>query len=149
MESVVACPGINGAKHMVSTVRWLSQKIKVVHNNGNPVGIKLISDVSTGLSHPPPTTKTYCLLSNGPQFAHVEADVGKLRTSTWMSLDSRRATSFTPNTQPVSPHTHQVSDRQQSGDIIPHAVIHSLALLRMGIELTETCWALINGYCCT
>ena len=35
----------------------------------------------------------------------------------------------------------QASDRQQSGGIIPHAVIHNLALLRMGIELPETCWA--------
>ena len=31
------------------------------------------------------------------------------------------------------------SDRQVSGDIIPHAVIHSLAILRMGEELPETC----------
>ena len=33
----------------------------------------------------------------------------------------------------------QASDRQQSGDIIPHAVSHSLALLKMGKELPETC----------
>ena len=33
----------------------------------------------------------------------------------------------------------QASDRQQSGDIIPHALNHSLALLRMGKELPETC----------
>ena len=33
----------------------------------------------------------------------------------------------------------QDSDRQQSGDITPHAVHHSLALLRMGKELPETC----------
>ena len=26
-------------------------------------------------------------------------------------------------------------------DIIPHAVYHSLALLRMGTELPKTCWA--------
>ena len=31
------------------------------------------------------------------------------------------------------------SHRQQSGDTIPPAVIHSLALLRMGKELPETC----------
>jgi len=31
------------------------------------------------------------------------------------------------------------TDRQQSGDIIPHAVNHSLALLRMGKELPVTC----------
>ena len=37
--------------------------------------------------------------------------------------------------------TFQASDRQQSGCIIPRAVIHSLALLRMGKELPETCWA--------
>jgi len=35
----------------------------------------------------------------------------------------------------------QASDRQQSGDIIPHAVIHSLTLLKMGKELPETCSA--------
>jgi len=33
----------------------------------------------------------------------------------------------------------QASDRQQSEDIIPHAVNHSLAFLRMGKELPETC----------
>jgi len=33
----------------------------------------------------------------------------------------------------------QASDRHQSGNIIPHAVHHSLALLRMGKELPETC----------
>ena len=35
----------------------------------------------------------------------------------------------------------EASDRQQSGGIIPHAVIHSLALLKMGKELPVTCWA--------
>ena len=35
----------------------------------------------------------------------------------------------------------QASDRQQSGCIIPHAVNHSLALLRMGKKLPETFWA--------
>jgi len=35
----------------------------------------------------------------------------------------------------------QASDRQQSGDIIAHAVNHSLALLRMGKGLPETCRA--------
>ena len=34
----------------------------------------------------------------------------------------------------------QASDRQQSGNIIPRAVIHSLALLKMDKELPETCW---------
>jgi len=33
----------------------------------------------------------------------------------------------------------QASDRHQSGDIIPHAVNHSLALLRICKELPETC----------
>ena len=36
----------------------------------------------------------------------------------------------------------QTANRQQSGDIIPHAVIYSLALLNMGKELPETCWAI-------
>ena len=40
----------------------------------------------------------------------------------------------------VRASTIQASDRQQSGDIIPYAVIHNLALLRMGKELPETCW---------
>ena len=35
--------------------------------------------------------------------------------------------------------TPGLSDRQQSGGIIPHPVNHSLALLRMGKELSETC----------
>ena len=35
----------------------------------------------------------------------------------------------------------RASDRQQSGDIIPHAVIQSIVLLRMGKELPETCRA--------
>ena len=35
--------------------------------------------------------------------------------------------------------TLRVSDRQLSGDNIPHAVNHSLALLRKGKELPETC----------
>jgi len=35
----------------------------------------------------------------------------------------------------------KASDRHQSGDFILHAVHHSLALLRMGKELPETCWA--------
>ena len=35
----------------------------------------------------------------------------------------------------------QACDRQQSGDIIPNAVSHSLALLKMGKKLPETCWA--------
>ena len=34
---------------------------------------------------------------------------------------------------------NQATDRQQSGDIIPHAVNHSLAFLRMGKELPEIC----------
>jgi len=34
----------------------------------------------------------------------------------------------------------QASDRQQSGDIIPHAVNQNPELLRMGKELPETCW---------
>jgi len=38
-------------------------------------------------------------------------------------------------------HTDLAADRQLSEDIIPHAVNHSLALLRMGKELPETCWA--------
>jgi len=33
----------------------------------------------------------------------------------------------------------RASDRQISGDIIPHTVNHSLALLRMGKKLHETC----------
>jgi len=33
----------------------------------------------------------------------------------------------------------RASDRQQSGDIIPHAVNQSLALLRMGKKFPETC----------
>ena len=32
-------------------------------------------------------------------------------------------------------------DRQQFGDVVPHAVNHNLALLMMGKELPETCWA--------
>jgi len=35
--------------------------------------------------------------------------------------------------------TFQASDREQSGGIIPRAVIHSLALLKMGKGLPETC----------
>jgi len=35
--------------------------------------------------------------------------------------------------------TLHASDRLQSGDIIPYAVNHSLALLRMDKELPETC----------
>jgi len=35
----------------------------------------------------------------------------------------------------------QASDRQQSAGIIPHAVIHSLVLLKMGKELPEKCSA--------
>jgi len=35
----------------------------------------------------------------------------------------------------------QASDRQQSGGIIPHAVIHRLTLLKTGKELPEKCWA--------
>jgi len=35
----------------------------------------------------------------------------------------------------------QASNWQQSGGIIPHAVIHSLVLLKMGKELPQTCWA--------
>ena len=44
-----------------------------------------------------------------------------------------------------------VTGQQQLGCIIPQAVKHSLALLRMGKKLPETCWAdwiLINCYCC-
>ena len=37
--------------------------------------------------------------------------------------------------------TLQTTDRQQFGCIIPHVVNHSLALLRMGKKLSETCWA--------
>jgi len=44
--------------------------------------------------------------------------------------DVARATSFTPI---------QAFNRQQSGGIIPQAVIHSLALLKMDKELPETC----------
>ena len=44
-----------------------------------------------------------------------------------------------PNT--VRAATLQPSDLQQSGDIIPNAVSESLAFLKMGKELPETCWA--------
>jgi hypothetical protein len=55
--------------------------------------------------------------------------------------DVVRAASFTPNT--VLAALLRASDTQLSGDIKPHAVYHSLALLRMGKELDkelpETC----------
>jgi hypothetical protein len=35
----------------------------------------------------------------------------------------------------------QATGRQQLGCIIPHSVKHSIALLRMGKKLPETCWA--------
>jgi len=35
--------------------------------------------------------------------------------------------------------TLQTTDRQQFGRLVPHAVKHSLAVLRMGIKLPETC----------
>ena len=41
----------------------------------------------------------------------------------------------------VSASAFQTTDRQQLGCIIPHAVNHILALLRMGKKLPETCWA--------
>ena len=34
----------------------------------------------------------------------------------------------------------QATGRKHIGCIIPHAVIHNLALLRMGKKLSETCW---------
>ena len=37
--------------------------------------------------------------------------------------------------------TFQTTDRQQFAFIIPHAVNHSLVLLRMGKKLPEICWA--------
>ena len=43
--------------------------------------------------------------------------------------------------QIVSISAFQATGRQQLGCIIPHAVKHSLALLRMGKKLPETCWA--------
>jgi len=56
--------------------------------------------------------------------------------------DVVRATPFTPHTVRIA--ALQVSDRQQSEDIISHAVNRSPALLMMGKELPETCWALVN-----
>jgi len=87
--------------------------------------------------------KVYCLLSNGPQFAHVGIDMSKLSTSTTML--PRLESSNIPHTEHIAlVAARQASDRQQSGDIIPHAVIHSLAVLRMEIELPETCWAYVK-----
>ena len=51
--------------------------------------------------------------------------------------DVVRATPFTPHTVRIA--ALQVSDRQQSEDIISHAVNRSPALLMMGKELPETC----------
>jgi len=45
----------------------------------------------------------------------------------------------------------RASDRQLSGDIIPRAVNHSLALLRIDKELPETCWTNLKIkklFCC-
>ena len=53
---------------------------------------------------------------------------------------ARLCSSNIPHTEHmVRVAARQVSDRQQSGDITPHVVVPSLALLRMGIELLETC----------
>ena len=41
----------------------------------------------------------------------------------------------------VNASSFQATSRQQLGCIIPHAVKHSLGLLRMGKKLPETCWA--------
>ena len=41
----------------------------------------------------------------------------------------------------VSNSALQATSRQQLGHILPHAVKHSLVLLRMGKKLPETCWA--------
>jgi len=46
---------------------------------------------------------------------------------------------------------HKASDRQQSADSIPHAVNHSLALLRMAKNCpkhVELIWRSMNCYCC-
>ena len=65
----------------------------------------------------------------------------RCRTSGYASRmrDVARATSFTPNT--VSASAFQTTGRQKLECIIPHAVKHSLVLLRMDKKLPKTCWA--------
>ena len=79
-------------------------------------------------------------------FAHTEL-LNDIDIAHCCYVDVSRATASRKNQSSNIPHTEhivcvaarQAFDRQQSGDIIPHAVKRSLALLMMGKELPEIC----------
>jgi len=99
--------------------------------------------------HPTPFSVSLCLFSNTKKvialipfvFPIVQFKKETRLTIQWCRCKGCCSSNILHTEHIVLAATLRASDWQQSGGIIPHAVNHSLVLLRMGKELPETCWA--------